>query len=404
MKILQEIKPTEEERKSVKRIIDSVLKDIKIKDAKLELGGSYAKDTFLSGSHDIDVFVRFPYEKYKNKDISTVLDKSISIGHKRLHGSRDYFQLEKNGYTFEFIPVLNIKSSEKAKNITDVSPLHKEWVIKNLKNHDDARLVKKFCRAQEVYGAESYIKGFSGYVLEILTVYYGTFTNTLKNVSNWKLPVYIDVNKYHKNKDEAFRKINKSKRENELVIVDPTQKDRNAAAAISKEKIEKLISACKSYLHNPSENFFVERTINIEDLKTEAAEDRLLLINVEPTDGKRDVVGSKILKAYSYIESRLMKLDFKIIKSGWSFNHDSILYYIVKDEILSKTILHYGPPLEHEKYVAEFRRKYKNTKIKNRKISTEIKRKIKDLKDFSKIIKKDDYLKDKIKNIKVKIF
>mgnify|MGYP001588896502 CR=1 FL=1 len=404
MKILQEIKPTEEEKKSVKRIIDSVLKNIKIKDAKLELGGSYAKDTFLKGNHDIDVFVRFPYKKYKNKDISTILDKSISIRHKRLHGSRDYFQLEKNGYTFEFIPVLNIKSSEKAKNITDVSPLHKEWVIKNLKNHDDARLIKKFCRAQEVYGAESYIKGFSGYVLEILTVYYRTFINVVKNVSSWKLPVYIDVSKHHKNKDEAFRKINKSKRENELVIVDPTQKDRNAAAAISKEKIEKLISACKNYLHNPSDDFFVEKTVNIEDLKTEAAENNLLLIKINPLNGKKDVVGSKILKAYSYIESRLIKLGFKIIKSGWSFNHDSILYYIVKDEILSKTILHYGPPLEHEKFVAEFRKKHKNAKIYGGKISVGIKREARNLKEFSRIIKKDDYLRDKIKKIEVKIF
>ncbi|MBS3134942.1 nucleotidyltransferase domain-containing protein, partial [Candidatus Woesearchaeota archaeon] len=70
MKILDEIRPAEKEKQKVRKIIKSVLEKIKIMDAKLELGGSYAKDTFLSGNHDIDVFVKFPYLKYKNKDIS----------------------------------------------------------------------------------------------------------------------------------------------------------------------------------------------------------------------------------------------------------------------------------------------------------------------------------------------
>ena len=404
MKILEEIRPSEEERKKVKNLIDSVFKSIKVKEAKLELGGSYAKDTFLSGNYDIDVFVKFPYEKYKDKDISKILDKGIRIKHKKLHGSRDYFQFQKEKYTFEFIPVLDIKNSKNARNITDVSPLHKKWVVKNLKNHDDVRLMKKFCRAQEVYGAESYIKGFSGYVLEILIVNYGNFLNAMKNISAWKLPVCIDVKKYYKSKEEAFKKINKSKRENELLIIDPTQKDRNAAAAISKEKIEILINSCKNYLHNPSEDFFVEKTINIEDLKVESAGNKLLLIRVNPVKGKKDVVGSKLLKSYSYIESSLKKFDFKVIKSGWSFDHNSVFYYIVKDETLSDTVIHYGPPIEHENYVAKFRKKHKNTRVKDGKIFVEKRRKVKNLKVFSKVIEKDEYLKDKIKNIKINIF
>ena len=52
MKILKEIKPTLKEKQKVKKIIESVLKKIKIEDAKFELGGSYAKNTFLSGSNN----------------------------------------------------------------------------------------------------------------------------------------------------------------------------------------------------------------------------------------------------------------------------------------------------------------------------------------------------------------
>ena len=132
MKILNEIKPTEKDKQRVKRLIESVLKKIKIEDAKLELGGSYAKNTFLKGSHDIDIFVKFPYRKYKDKDLSEILNKRLGLKHKKVHGSRDYFQLQKKEYTFEFIPVLDIKDSSQAKNITDVSPLHKKWVKKHL--------------------------------------------------------------------------------------------------------------------------------------------------------------------------------------------------------------------------------------------------------------------------------
>jgi len=403
MKILNEIKPTAKEKQRVKKIIESALKKIKVEDAKFELGGSYAKNTFLRGSYDIDIFVKFPHKKYKNEDISEVLHKRLSRKHKRVHGSRDYFQLQKKGYTFEFIPVLDIKDSLQAKNITDVSPLHKKWVKKHLKKPDEVRLIKKFCRAQNVYGAESYIKGFSGYVLEILIVHYGTFFNLIKAVSKWKLPVYIDVKKYYKSKKDAFKKINKSKRANELIIVDPTQKDRNAAAAISKNKINNLIKACKEYLHNPSDEFFLEKKIRIKDLIVKSGEDRLLLGKIKAMNGKKDVVGSKVLKVYDYIEKKLKKNDFKVLKSNWYFNKDSLIYYIIKDEILSERIIHRGPPLKQKKHAKEFREKYDGHKVSKGTLYVELDREARTLKDFIKKLVKDNYIKNNIKKIKFKI-
>ena len=403
MKILEQIKPTEEEKRSIKKLIESVLKKIKIEDAKFELGGSYAKDTFLTGNYDIDVFVKFPYKKYRNKDISEMLHKKLGFGHKRIHGSRDYFQLQRKKYTFEFIPVLDIKNSSQAKNITDVSPLHKKWVKQHLKNPDEVRLVKKFCRAQEVYGAESYIKGFSGYVLEILIVHYGSFFNFIKAVSKWRLPVYIDVSRHYKNKEEALKKINKSKTSNGLIIVDPTQKERNAAAAISKEKVSMLINSCKEYLRNPSDEFFIEKKLNIKDLVVESGENNLLLGKIKTFKGKKDVMGSKLVKVYDYVENKLKYAGFNVIKSGWYFNKDSLIYYIVKDEFLHDKITHSGPPLKEKRHVEEFKKKHGNYKISKGKIYVELEREIKTLKDFSRKIAKDRYIKDNVRKIKFKI-
>ena len=39
-------------------------------------------------------------------------------------------------FTFEIIPILDIRKSEQAKNITDVSPLHAIWVKKHLNDKE----------------------------------------------------------------------------------------------------------------------------------------------------------------------------------------------------------------------------------------------------------------------------
>src|SRR3989344_1107382 len=173
MNILNKIKPNEQERLWFKTIADSFLKllNSKLKDARAILGGSGAKDTWLAGNHDVDIFVLFNYQKYsgQSSELANFLEpifKKVFSKEKisRVHGSRDYFQLYYQGFFFEVIPILQISSSLQAINITDISPLHSLWANKYTKGlKDEIRLIKQFCRAQKVYGAESYIGGFSGY-------------------------------------------------------------------------------------------------------------------------------------------------------------------------------------------------------------------------------------------------
>ena len=78
-KMLRKIAPTEEESKAVQRIAASFIKTLQkeIKDAKVILGGSVAKDTFFKDKTDIDVFVQFDYQKYNTKSakLSDLLSK-----------------------------------------------------------------------------------------------------------------------------------------------------------------------------------------------------------------------------------------------------------------------------------------------------------------------------------------
>ncbi|MBW2977415.1 nucleotidyltransferase domain-containing protein, partial [Candidatus Woesearchaeota archaeon] len=346
--ILKEIKPSKEEEKEVKDKIDKFLKRVNkgLKDAKAVLGGSGAKDTWLSKAHDADIFVEFDYKKYKDKSdqLSDILGKHLKkvFGKiNRLHGSRDYFQIKEKSFSFEIVPVLKIKNAKEAVNITDVSLLHANWVKKRMKIldkkfsasqksqsdflgykkfADEIRLTKQFCKVQGVYGAESYIKGFSGYICEILTIYYKGFLNLVKNVSKWRDKTIIDIEKYYKNNKEVLRSLNLAKIYSPLVIIDPVQADRNAAAAVSTEKYEQFICACKEFLKKPSKEFFKRKEVSVDDLKKRAGKDKLVLLEIVALAGKEDVVGSKLLKVLEFIETKLKQNEFKIYEKGWKWD------------------------------------------------------------------------------------
>ena len=401
MKILDEIKPNKDDEKLVLDMVNKVLKSIKLDDLNLELGGSFAKNTWLKNNHDIDIFVRFPYEKYRDRDLSNIL-KSRLKKYKLIHGSRDYFQIKKGDYVIELIPVLDIEDSKQAKNITDVSPLHTKWVKTNLHDPDQVRLIKKFCKAQNVYGAESYIRGFSGYVLEILTVYYKTFFNLVERASEWQKNTLIDASKFYKNKQEAIKKLNKDKL-SPLIVIDPVQQDRNAAAALSEEKFEKFIKSCKEFMKNPSNDFFIERKIDITELKLESGNNTLIIIKAWPLDGKKDIIGSKLLKSFVYINKKLKEEGFKVIKCDWSFDKHGFFWFYIKNNNLSLLKKHYGPPHNEEKYVEEFTKKWQNYEIKRDedRIYVEIKRRFTKLNDFIISLLKDKYIKDNVRKIKL---
>jgi tRNA nucleotidyltransferase (CCA-adding enzyme) len=283
---------------------NSSLKKHKIK-ATCVAGGSIAKGTFIRGDFDADLFVKFDYS-YKDQNISDILDKIISYKHERLHGSRDYFQFTKDNLNYELVPVLDIRKPEQSLNVTDMSPWHVDWVKKHIKKgqEDEIRLAKQFCKAAEVYGAESYINGFSGHVLDILIIHYGAFLNLLKATSKWKPKVIIDPEHHYKTSRDILFNINQSKIEGPMIIVDPILKTRNAASALSHEKFALFRKKAVLFLKNPSDAFFIIQKVDKTYLRKKYKKN-LFIITGKATKGKDDVVGSKIVKAYKFLKAEL---------------------------------------------------------------------------------------------------
>ena len=157
------------------------IKKQKIK-AEVFVGGSFAKRTIIKREiYDVDIFIRFD-KKYNQDTISALTEKILKTSREKytlIHGSRDYFKVTPaNNFCIELIPVMKISKPNQAQNITDLSYSHVKYVKNKLKTKklvDEVMLVKAFCYANKCYGAESYIRGFSGYSLELLILHYKSF-------------------------------------------------------------------------------------------------------------------------------------------------------------------------------------------------------------------------------------
>lgn len=411
-KILEIHTPIQKEEKEIKTKINLFLRNLEnsVKlnniNAEVMLGGSAAKGTFLAEDFDVDVFVRFDYG-CKDKDISGMLFKILKtiklLKIIKVHGSRDYFQTRYDDIKYEIIPVLYVENPKDALNVTDMSPLHVKWIKNNITStlRKEIILAKLFCKAQNLYGAESYINGFSGHVLDILIVNYGSFMNLLEASQKWKLYEVIDVEKYG-----TAGKLNRSKI-SPLIVIDPILSERNAAAALSREKFLLFKEKAKEFLAAPSENFFVKKEYSLGELKeiTNEKKSKLLVLNVTAFTGKEDIIGSRLLKAYTHILKHLKINEFVVKNSGWKWDKakKAMFWFVVDRKILSKEMTRIGPPLKAKKAADAFNAKHKKIFIKCGRLYAFVKRPFRKPEELVKHIINEEYVKEKVKTIKLKI-
>ncbi len=397
----QNLEPTSLQRTRLWSVADEVCMILKkvLPQAHCQVGGSVAKDTWLAERTDIDIFVAFPLKEYAKK--SGELCEMVEQGLKkvfmkstieRLHGSRDYFHFEYKGYTLEIVPIIAITRADEACNITDISPLHVAWVVqegKRLTNNgkiltNEIRLAKQFCKAQRIYGAESYISGVSGYVVEILVIYYGSFEKFIEGVAKWKEGQVIDPSLFYA-KGMARFNLNSSKMRSPLILIDPVDKNRNAAAAFGVERWQRLRRVAVAFLKEPSEDFFTAPSYAFSDLvgkvkskeksskKVSTQKRYLVYLEIEPLCGKVDVVGAKLVKAYDYCMQQLTP--FGIVESDWDWpvGKNAVAYFIVRTKLRPTTQEVQGPPLTMKEALSAFKTKHADNFEKEGRIYARVK-------------------------------
>ena len=380
--------------------INAELANQKIK-ASLFVGGSVGKGTCLPGIRDVDYFMRFDLKKYGEEDISSVCETVLSAVYKdvlRLKGSRDYYRIETKEFEIEIIPVLHIRSIKQAKNLTDQSPFHVNWIKKRVKANKtldfEMRLAKQFFRASSVYGAESWIGGFSGHVTEILVAQYGGFEKLLKALVKWNDKTIIDIENAYKGKD-VLEILDGAKTHGPLIVVDPIDKDRNAAAALSLEKFELLKEKASEFLKKPHKKYFDEIEITLADVKKMAKRDKAFIWKAPPEDKKLDVSGAKMVKYLEKIERMFKENEFIVVDSGmyWNKRDDGLVWVFVDKKELSKRQLIKGPPTySMQNHIVAFKKKYARQKNwrEGYNYYAEINRKYSKAEQIMRLVKKDE--------------
>ena len=430
--VIKETKPSESEISEINavtykftKILESCLRKQRIS-AEPFIWGSIAKNTIIKKRrYDIDVFVRFDYDKHKKneKKLGDILEKPALEGFKkfkeskdnsglkfeRVHGSRDYFNIyfhnKKLGMDLiiEVVPTLEIKKPQDAMNITDLSFFHVRHVVNELRKKrltDDVILAKAFCYANKCYGAESYIKGFSGYAIELLVLHYGGFEKFIKKASLWKAKVIIDPAKKYKKENEIMTNLNEAKLQSPVVLVDPTYSLRNVCAALSDETFARFVGACGQFARKPGKGLFEEQRINKKDLVKDAKRRnaKVGLLEITTKKGKEDIAYSKIIKFSDFIASQMKRHNFSILRKEIEFlgfkngGYRAVFYLIYKEPLAYEVVE--GPPLYLKEHAERFKMKYKKCSVKKGRLYSRAKRRIRDIKGLVECIKRWNEIKD----------
>ncbi len=371
--VLDKIEPPKEDldiiKNSLKDFLEKVEKKIKkLKiDCEIFVGGSFAKDTMIKKNYyDADIFIRFD-KKYKDEEISKLTEKILKefVNVSVVHGSRDYFQIKVSpSFFIEVVPVIKVKNPKESKNITDLSYSHVKYIkkrIKSKKTLNEIKIAKVFCYANHCYGAESYIKGFSGYGLELLIYYYGNFLKFVKAMAKAENKIIIDIEKHYKNKQQILMDVNSSKLKSPIILIDPTYKQRNALAALSENTFKKFQKACDKFLKNPSIKDFELKVTNLKKIKQNAKKKKYEFILLESKTGKQegDIAGTKLLKFYNHLNDEIEKF-FDVKNKGFNYNGEKSAryFFVVKNK---EEILFDGPSLKDKKNLLRFKKRHKNT-------------------------------------------
>ncbi len=375
--VLRKVVPTREERERTERLCNKILESFdKVTKGKFLIKpmfcGSIAKDTWLAGNKDIDLFLLFrpnvsrenltKYGLLIGRDIIKKLFGEVEVA----YAEHPYIRGFVANHRVEIVPAYNIKDSGKIKSAVDRTPYHVRYVNEKLNRNltNEVRLLKRFCKGIGVYGSDLKTEGLSGYLCELLIIEYGTFENLLRNVPGWHPGMVIDIENHYKNKSQAKRKF----KNNPLIVVDPVDKNRNVASVLSAENFFLFIKKSKEFLEKPDMSFFFSSRIETEpeEIKKHMEErgTKFIFIKFRAPTTHQDILWPQLRKLRKRLTDVLEDSDFKIVRSDvWSDEVRCVIVLELLVDKLPKIQKRIGPSIFDIEGSSGFLSRYENYKI-----------------------------------------
>ena len=364
--VLNKIRPTPEERTYVRamgaRLIEAVERSGK---AKAMMVGSVARDTFVRGDRDLDVFMLFDpalsREELQEQGLTLArrIAEEFGATWREKYAEHPYLNVTINSLDIDLVPCYAVASATEIKSAVDRTPFHTRYILAQIGGYaDDVLLLKQFAKAGGVYGSDHMTEGFSGYLCEILTIYYGGFHALLRAAACWKPGEVIDIERHGTKRFE-----------DPLVVIDPVDPERNVAAALSASRMFEFVELARGYLVEPSEAFFCRPpspplTREVFSRLLSARGTYLFALILTTPDYTPDTVVPQLRKSADSIRELLERSGFPANRIDVCMGKERCMLLF---ELMAETIpamrRHIGPPLSARENAEKFLAKYVREEI-----------------------------------------
>jgi len=371
--VLERITPKQGERARILRLAEDLRRRVEEAakeggiEAEARVEGSVAKDTWLRGEPDIDIFLRLP-PTLGREDLGVVglkIARRATLGFKQVErfAEHPYLECFVDGVRVNIVPCYRVERGLWL-SATDRTPFHTDYVkpLLNERLVGEIRLLKRFMKGIGVYGAEIRIGGFSGYLCELLILQYGSFMGNLKSAADWRGQEIIDYEDHYKGRKAELRKVFGG---DPLIVIDPVDKGRNVAAAVREGRLNEFIAAARAFLEKPSLSFFypspvetfkADQLVNVIRARGSA----LLFLRFGSVGAVPDVLWGQLYRTQKSLGKMLQRFDFKILRDAvWSNEEDiNVFVFELETRLLPPIRRHLGPPLEKRVECKKFLRKH----------------------------------------------
>jgi len=370
--VLKRVTPSEAERKKIEALAKKLEK--KVASAAEKLGakarvrveGSVAKDTWLNGDPDVDVFMRVPTAILRMSlgDVCLKVARAATRGCKQVERFAEHPYLEAfvDGVRVNIVPCYDAKRGEWI-SATDRTPFHTDYVNKRFdaRMRSEVRLLKRFMKGISVYGAEIKVGGFSGYLCELLVLHYGSLLDTLKAFAQSKRRLVIDIEGFY---DDRRNEVDLLFDE-PLVVVDPVDKGRNVASAVREQRLWTMVAAAQAFLSKPGLKFFfppgavpLSAARVRQELKKRKS--KIVFVTFGKVSAVPDILWGQLYKSLRSLRKLVELNDFSLLRAeAWS-DEAALNMFVFELEAccISPVKRHLGPPLDKEQECEKFVAKY----------------------------------------------
>jgi tRNA nucleotidyltransferase (CCA-adding enzyme) len=312
------------------------------------LVGSAARGTWLSGDHDLDIFLAVP----PDENLAEALDiaKLAAPHYQEKYAEHAYIHALMDGFEVDLVPCYLVADASHLKSAVDRTPFHTKYVSRKITGkEDDVLLLKQFMKGVQVYGSELKVGGFSGYLAELLVLCYGSFADVLRAASSWRPGLRLDLEGHGTEKHNE-----------PLIVVDPVDPKRNVAAALTLDRMLQFAVAARSFLAEPKIDFFFPPPLSpLSDEQLIAELDRRetmpILIDFTAPDVVEDVLYPQLRKAESSISALLERNGFCMLRSDvFAYRDRAVMLFEMQVWQLSKACRREGPPAWQAEHASRF--------------------------------------------------